>query len=64
MSINDIYMYIYNDILVFFYWLYTTYLFDYLKGEILEALPIEIFRDKSFLEQVGFIIIMQSSSEK
>lgn len=35
-----------------------------IKAEILKALTIEIFRDKSFLGQVGFIIIMQSSGEK
>jgi len=35
-----------------------------IRAEILKASAIEIFRDKSFLGQVGFIIIMQSSGEK
>lgn len=35
-----------------------------IKKEILKALVIEIFRDKSFLRQVEFVIIMQSSAEK
>lgn len=50
---------------VFFYLLdCTLFIRMIIKGEILRALGIEIFRDKSILRQVGFIIIMQSSGEK